>query len=320
MINLPDVQQSTGGFYKRPISKVGVRNMMIPLVLDRKDSDEKFHTIAKVSSYCNLTEDVKGINMSRISRTINDVLVKNPSFSGLEDFVEELRDAHQADDVYIKAEFPYIYKTLTPITNIDSMEPFDVVMESVLINGEVHNYLTITTVEMSLCPCSKEMSLLLNNLTEEETLQLSVSIPYNSSLYEKIRNAGFGAHNQKSYIKITVEVKDDQQQRIWLEDLLEIAKSSASCRTWSTLKRPDEKYVTEVSYMSGYYDENKQFVAVENGGAKFVEDIARHAAYQLDGLLDQTINDYVVVIDNAESIHSGEIMATAVMRVGRNLR
>lgn len=325
MKDLPDMQKSKDGFYKKSISKVGVRNMQVPFVIDRKNEDyeNRFHTIATISSYCNLDATTKGINMSRISRTINEVLSMNSAITGLENFVKQLRDSHGADDVYIKAEFPYIFHTNTPITNILSAEPFNVTMESKLVGEEIHNYLSIETVEMSLCPCSKEMSLLINNLTEVERTALinaTDKLTWPSSLTDKIIRAGFGAHNQKSIINIKVELLDREfENRMWLEDLVQIAKNAASCPTWSTLKRPDEKYVTEVSYMGGYYDGNHKLVEVPGNGPKFVEDIARDAANSLDELLDSKIKDYVIVISNQESIHSGDIEAVAVLRAGREL-
>ena len=325
MKDLPDMQKSKDGFYKKSISKVGVRNMKVPFIIDRKNGDyeNRFHTIANISSYCNLDATTKGINMSRISRTINEVLSMNSAITGLENFVKQLRDSHGADDVYIKAEFPYIFHTNTPITNILSAEPFNVTMESKLVGEEIHNYLSIETVEMSLCPCSKEMSLLINNLTEVERTALvnaTDKLTWPNSLTDKIIRSGFGAHNQKSIINIKVELADGElENRMWLEDLVQIAKNAASCPTWSTLKRPDEKYVTEVSYMGGYYDGNHKLVEVPGNGPKFVEDIARDAANSLDELLDSKIKDYVIVVRNSESIHSSDIEAVAVLRAGREL-
>ncbi len=64
--------------------------------------------------------------------------------------------------------------------------------------------------------------------------------------------AGYGAHNQKSEIDIKVDVNLDN--KIWIEDLVDICKYASSCATYSTLKRGDEKYVTEASYMGKYID------------------------------------------------------------------
>jgi GTP cyclohydrolase IB len=314
-MNLPDVQQNKSGFKKKAIQKVGVRNIKIPFRVATKQR-EVLNTIATISSYCNLVEGVKGINMSRIARTINEAVGVDSAFGDLNEFIEELQIAHGVDDIYIKAEFDYIVPGKSPLSEINTYEPCKVSFESKLVDGELKDYLVVESVEMSLCPCSKEMSLLYTNLTEEEEEAIA-----NANLTEeltfKLRNAGFGAHNQRSIIKVEVEINRNADT-FWIEDIIQIIKNGASSPTWSALKRPDEKWVTEVSYMGGYFDEDKKFVEI-GGGPKFVEDIARDVASELDKELDVRINDYLVIVNNEESIHTGKIMATAVLRAGRSL-
>ena len=66
-----DIQADTSGFRNIPIQKVGVKNIKVPFTLLSKDGSDGFRTIATIQSTCSLDEGVKGINMSRISRTIN---------------------------------------------------------------------------------------------------------------------------------------------------------------------------------------------------------------------------------------------------------
>ena len=53
---------------------------------------------------------------------------------------------------------------------------------------------------------------------------------------------------------------------MWIEELIEIAESEASCELYGILKRPDEKYVTERAY----------------DNPKFVEDMVRDVAVRLN--------------------------------------
>ena len=62
----------------------------------------------------------------------------------------------------------------------------------------------------SVCPCSKEIS-------------------------------DFGAHNQRGEVRLAVRFK----RFIWIEDMIELVESAASCEVYSVLKRVDEKCVTE---------------------------------------------------------------------------
>lgn len=316
---LPDMQKTQTGFYKKKIAKVGVRGIKQYLPIQMKDGTIQ-KPVADISSYCSLDETFKGINMSRITRTINKVLQehKEDGFRGLEAFVKELVEAHQSPEVYIKAKFKLILPNETPMTDIYSQEPIDVIIESQCLNGEYKTFLTVKSVGMSLCPCSKEMSLLKNNLSDLEYEFLETIKVSCVNLYDKIMMSGFGAHNQRSHIDIKVELL--KNQTLWIEDIYKIANIASSCHTRSVLKRPDEKYETEVSYLGGYFDDEKNFIKVEGNGPKFTEDIARDVAEQLDKELDKTINDYVIVINNEESIHTGDIMATSILNAGRELK
>ena len=103
----------------------------------------------------------------------------------------------------------------------------------------------------SLCPCSKRIS-------------------------ER------GAHNQRSHVTITAKLRE----HLWIEELIDIAESEASCEVFGILKRPDEKYVTERAY----------------DNPKFVEDLVRDVALRLDA--ETRIAAYVVEAENFESIHN----------------
>lgn len=318
MNNLPDVQKSTAGFKKTPIEKVGVRGIKVPFKV-KKPNNKVFQTIATISSYCNLNQNSKGINMSRISRTINDVMSEDSlGFINLNKFITQLKKAHETDNVYIKARFDYLYNDKSPIEKVKSIQPINVTFESYYKNNNIKNYITVKTTEMSLCPCSKEMSLLINNVTEEQKEELN-NINISQKLRFKINNSGFGAHNQKSIIQVKFEI--NPQKTFWFEDLLKIIKNNVSSPTWSTLKRGDQKYVTEVSYMGGYFDENYEFNKLQNThGPMFVQDIVRNISNDLNDILDDKILDYVIIVNNQESIHSENVVATAIKSAGRILK
>jgi len=108
----------------------------------------------------------------------------------------------------------------------------------------------------SLCPCSKEIS-------------------------------DYGAHNQRSHVTIRVEALAELS---WLE-LVRFAEDSASAEIWSSLKRADEKWITERAY--------------EN--PKFVEDMVRDVALKLNA--DARIGRYLVDVENFESIHAHSAIA-----------
>jgi len=73
---------------------------------------------------------------------------------------------------------------------------------------------------------------------------------------------------------------------VWIEDIVRMAETQASCELYGLLKRPDEKFVTERAY----------------DNPKFVEDLVRDVAGVLNA--DPRIDAYVVESENFESIHN----------------
>jgi GTP cyclohydrolase I len=314
MNNLPDVQQSKEGFPNIKINKVGIRQLKASFLF------AGVYVLGDFSIYCDLAESVKGINMSRMARTLNDILTQQDAIlSSLAPVALALGEAHKTDHIYIKCRFDLPFFDESPITHIPTRESLPVVLETILVGDQVENFITIIYTGMSLCPCSREMSLLFNNLSSLEKkwlLENETTIP--KSLLDKMMLSGFGAHNQKSRIEIKVQLKDSIQPFPFY--LKTVAAQAASSPVYSALRREDEKYITETSYCGHYVDQEGKIIKVDGAGAKFVEDIARQVAEQLNPFLDQSILDYVVVINNEESIHSQDIVATAILSAGRNLK
>jgi GTP cyclohydrolase I len=118
-------------------------------------------------------------------------------------------------------------------------------------NGESALWVKVVVPVTSLCPCSKKIS-------------------------------DYGAHNQRSHVTIKARLRE----HMWIEELIDIAESEASCELFGILKRPDEKYVTERAY----------------DNPKFVEDMVRDVAVRLNN--EPRIQAYVVESENFESIHN----------------
>jgi GTP cyclohydrolase I len=241
----------------------------------------------------------------------------------MESIAKNLQAAHKSQTAYVKCRFSYPSWTKVFASKLDTAEYVDIMWETIAIGEDVTHLLTLESVGLSLCPCSKEMSLVKNNLNESEKAVwsnwelMAKDWPTQQHLMEKLNNAGFGAHCQRSHLSITTQLIAGQQ--VWFEDLLTIAEKSFSSPIRAILKREDEKIEGELAYLGGFYDDNG-FHPVEGTGPKFVEDISRDAAKQLDLMLDKSIADYVIVCRNMESIHSRNLEAVAVLTAGRNLQ
>ena len=93
-----------------------------------------------------------------------------------------------------------------------------------------------------------------------------------------------GAHNQRAIVKAKISYNEDEH--IWLEDLIDDIETCASSPLYSLLKREDEKFVTESAY----------------DNPKFVEDIIRDVVLKFEE--NKIIKFYEVEIEAQESIHN----------------
>lgn len=316
---LPDVQLNKDIFYERSIGKVGVGGVEIYLPIKMKNGTVQ-NTIAVVSSYCSLNKDVAGINMSRGAQTIYEVLHEDTSgdgFRDLEYFCKKLKENHQSENVYCKAKFKLILNDHAPMSGKKTCEPVDVVIESIYKDKKYKTFMTVEYIGMSMCPCAKALASLKTNTTEEEWKFIE-SIE-NEQLRWKIMNAGYSSHSQKSKLKVTVELNTENENILWIEDIIDMMKKSFSTPTTMLAKRCDEAYTVQTAYLGGYFDDDKNFIEVPYSGPKFVEDEIRYMAKFLDEELDKRIRDYVIVCINYESLHSKDETAVAVLNANREL-
>jgi GTP cyclohydrolase I len=250
---LPDIQKM-GDSRGIAINKVGIKNFRLPVyVQDRLNKGQ--HTIADCSMYVNLPCDFKGTHMSRFAEILHaeEFAV---TLHSVKDTLLKMTQLLDARDAYLELAFCYFIKKNAPVSGIASMMDYKVTLMGELVDGKYAIFIKAVVPITSLCPCSKEIS-------------------------------QYGAHNQRSYVTVTVELK----KFVWIEEIIRIIEDSGSCEVYGILKRPDEKYVTEKAY--------------EN--PKFVEDIVRDIAVRLNQ--DDRIVAYAVESENVESIHNHSAIA-----------
>ena len=252
MKSMTDVQKSKPSI-DLPIQRVGITELKIPIFISERDGGFQ-HTVANVDVFVDLDADSKGTHMSRLAIGVQKFMDQRLNSNLLSDIAEYIRRKLDAKTAQVIYRFPYFIKKLAP----KSKEPgiiyhnvvFDLTRQE--ISSDAVFKMSIETTATSLCPCSKEIS-------------------------------EAGAHNQRSKIKLTVIPKNDEF--VWLEDLINISETCASCEVYSALKRIDEKHVTERAY--------------EN--PKFVEDMVRQIYQTLSERED--LKWYKVEVSNEESIH-----------------
>ena len=241
--------QSRADTRRIPIDKVGIKGIRHPVrVRDRSGGEQ--HTIATFDMFVTLPHDFKGTHMSRFVEILNDheYEITVESFRVM---LREMTERLEAKSGYIQMSFPYFINKAAPVSGVRSLMDYEVTLTGIITEEGTAMYVKVVVPVTSLCPCSKAIS-------------------------------DYGAHNQRSHV--TVEARTGAF--VWVEELIDIVESEASCELYGLLKRPDEKYVTERAY----------------DNPKFVEDMVRDVAQRLNE--DERILGYVVESENFESIHN----------------
>lgn len=231
-----------------PINRVGIKDIKHPVRVKDRSLKEQ-HTIATFNMYVSLPQHFKGTHMSRFVEILHaEAEISVQSFQGM---LETMTSRLEAESGHIEMTFPFFVMKKAPVSGVGSLMDYQVTLIGERQGSRTQMWIRTVVPVSSLCPCSKEIS-------------------------------AYGAHNQRSHITISARLTGE----LWIEDLIDIAESCASCELYAILKRPDEKYVTERAY----------------DNPKFVEDIVRDVAGRLNE--EERIGAYVVETENFESIHN----------------
>jgi len=231
-----------------PINRVGIKDVSHPVRLKDRAAGEQ-HTIATFNMYVSLPHNFKGTHMSRFVEILH--AEREISVESFRSMLATMTARLEADTGHIEMSFPFFVMKRAPVSGVESLMDYRASLIGEHRHGQTEMWLKVSVPVTSLCPCSKKIS-------------------------------DYGAHNQRSHVTITAKLRS----HMWIEELIEVAESEASCELYGILKRPDEKYVTERAY----------------DNPKFVEDVVRDVATRLNA--DARIAAYVVESENFESIHN----------------
>lgn len=242
--------QNSKDHRKIAIDRVGIKGIKYPItVLDRANTQQT--TTATIDMFVDLPHEARGTHMSRFIEMLhvfrNEVSLKTFSL-----ILKEMKKQLNARSAHIEVRFPYFIEKKAPVSGSAGLMCYNCgFIAKTIENGTSEVLMEIKVPITSLCPCSKEIS-------------------------------DHGAHNQRGEVMLVTRFKTF----IWMEEMISLVESAASCEVYSILKRSDEKHVTEKAFAN----------------PKFVEDIARDIALALDQ--DDNITWFRVSVENFESIHN----------------
>ncbi len=234
------------------IQKVGINNLELPLIIQRKNNtDQVVSATARVT--VSLPRNYKGTHMSRFVEVLNEWRTKNLLGVDVKGCLEKIIKKLHAQSGELKFKFKYFINKKAPVTKLSAPMCYECSFNGQMDGDDYKFILGVKVPVTTLCPCSKEIS-------------------------------DYGAHNQRALI--SVKISYPETKHVWIEDLIELVESCASCPLYSILKRQDEKYVTEHAW--------------EN--PRFVEDVLREVVLKLRK--HPAITSFEVECEAFESIHN----------------
>lgn len=273
--SMPDLQNGPSSLIKgakQQIQHVGISNFRLPIRFKTRDgADLTLET--SVTGTVSLEAEKKGINMSRIMRTFYKHAEETFSF----EVIERALDAYKTDlecfDARIQMRFSFPMKVESLRSGLSGYQYYDIALELVEIAGVRRKIVHLDYVYSSTCPCSLELS--------EHARQF--------------RGQLATPHSQRSVARMSLVV-EDENNCLWFEDVIDMARKAVPTETQVMVKREDEQAFAELNAANPI----------------FVEDAARLFSEQF--LADTRVGDFRVVASHQESLHSHD--AVSVMTEG----
>jgi GTP cyclohydrolase I len=232
-----------------PIDCVGIRGLELPLVV-RDRVQGRQHTVASVDMGVELPSAFKGTHMSRFVEALED-WGEEVNYRSIKRLLDDVKLRLKARRAYVLFRFPYFVRKAGPVSGSKG-----VVCYHCRLTGEADGQgkttfiLELDVPVMTVCPCSKAIS-------------------------------AEGAHSQRAQVRMNLRMRGFS----WLEEFIEIAEKAASSPIYASLKREDEKFVTERAFAN----------------PAFVEDVVRAVAHDL--ARHPQVRAFRVEVESCESIH-----------------
>jgi len=242
------------------LQAAGVSQVKMPLSILQKNGQQQ-RVAATVAMNVALPPQQKGTHMSRFVIQLSEWSRAKTFSLYLNEFLEEMAQRLTADTAQVDVAFDYFIEKKAPVTEGSAPMAYACRFVSSITNAASGQPQHQTRIQVkvpiaTLCPCSKAIS-------------------------------DFGAHNQRAILTTDIMLagNPDEHSLLWIEDLVALSDSVASCPVFPLLKRADEKWVTERQYTN----------------PKFVEDVCRDMVVALRK--HPAVTGFKVRVEALESIH-----------------
>ena len=221
--DFPDIQNGPSAVIKGAnvaIHQVGTHNFRLPLKYQKRNG-EIIEIETKITGTVSLEAHKKGINMSRIIRSLyafKDELI----FEKLNNILQKYKNDLESFDAKIGLNFSYPILLPSLRSKNEGYQYYNVSIEGSLNrSGVFKKIIHFDFVYSSACPCSYELA----------------------EYARKQRNKATVPHSQRSVARISLEINEF----IWIEDLQQICSEALQTETQVIVKREDEMAFAELN-------------------------------------------------------------------------
>ncbi len=266
-----------------PLKKVGIAPVDLPVRLRSRSGGEDKLLQTEASLYCSLDDPMaKGLNLSRLYLIMHEKIKDQLSLDGMESALKELAEGQGTKNAYVKLRFKYpMYQEALRTRKKDNPDvkqrghiAYKTELEGQYRDGNYKWFLTIDYVYSSTCPCSFELA---------------------HDARSK-RNAAANAHSQRSILKVKVAFDRTDDNIVWIEDLVDLARDNIPTEVQIVVKRRDEQ----------------AFAELNGANLLFSEDAVRIMHDALDTWVKSgKIDDFSIVASHEESLHPWNAIAVS---------
>ena len=266
---MPDLQNGPSSLIKgakTEIQHVGISNFRLPLKWRTRDG-APLVLETSVTGSVSLEASKKGINMSRIMRSFYKHADAPFDFETTDDILTSYLDDLESFDARLQLSFRYPLLKRSLRSGLQGFQYYDVAYEVIRSGQDITRIMHFDYVYSSTCPCSLELSEHARNTRGQ------IATP----------------HSQRSVARISVAIENDQT--LWIEDLVDLCLEAIPTETQVMVKREDEQ----------------AFAELNGSNPIFVEDAVRLIFDGLDQ--ENRIGDFRVIASHQESLHSHDAVS-----------
>jgi GTP cyclohydrolase I len=230
--DLPDVQHSEKPEFPLYINSVGVQNVKAPFFLDSMYGG-RHEMVANITMTTDLKPELKGISMSKLTRTLMEYLDRPLKHKLIKEILERFKIEVETNSCNSSIRFDFLLpiQKKSPKSGWVFPQYYKCMFEG-RMEGDAFKFFQKVRVQYaSYCPCS---AALCQHLDENDT-------------------SGY-PHAQRSFAEVLVEVIPPNI--VWLEEIVSLVELSIRTIPYPIIQRPDEQEIARLAAQNPIFVED----------------------------------------------------------------